>query len=238
MAVKKHDVHEKDHNQVVVERAKDFWERYNKPVMIICVVIILVGGGYLGYKKFYKEPREEKATDAIFRAEEYYRNALMSQNPDSLIRLALNGGGGFNGFLQIIKKYGGTDAANVAGFYAGDCYIMLNDNANAVKYLKDFSTSSKLMQARAYKLLGDAYADQGRNKEAFDNYKKAAHHFPDDADNSSEYLFDAAYFAEKVLNNQKEAIELYKELKEKYSNTAHGIEADKYLARLGVYNTD
>jgi len=209
MAVKKHDVHEKDHNQVVVERAKDFWERYNKPVMIICAVIILVGGGYLGYKKFY-----------------------------SLIKLALNGGGGFNGFLQIIKKYGGTDGANVASFYAGDCYIMLSDNANAVKYLKDFSTSSKVMQARAYKLLGDAYADQGKNKEAFDNYKKAAYHFPDDADNSSEYLFDAAYFAEKVLNNSKEAIELYKELKEKYPNTAHGLEADKYLARLGVYNTD
>lgn len=236
MSVKKYDEHDKDHNQVVVDKAKDFWERYNKPIMIVCAVIILVGGGYLGYKKFYKVPREQKATDALFRAEEYYRSALMSQNADSLIKLALNGGGGFNGFLQVIKKYGGTDAANIASFYAGDCYIMLNDNANAVKYLKDFSTDSKLMQARAYKLLADAYADQGKNKDAFDYYKKAAHHFPEDADNSSEYLFMAAYFAEKVLSNSKEAIELYKELKEKYPNTGRGIDADKYLARLGVYD--
>jgi len=236
MAVKKPDVHEKDHNQLVIERARDFWERYNKPIIIICVVIILAGGGYLGYKKFYKEPQEEKAQDALFRAEGYYKNALMSQNADSVLKLALNGGGGFNGFLQVIKKYSGTDAANLAKFYAGDCYIMLNDNVNAVKYLKDFSTDSKLIQARAYKLLGDAYADQGKNKEAFDNYKKAAHHFPADEENSPEYLFTAGYFAEKVLNNSKEAIELYKELKEKYPNTGRGLEVDKYLARFGVYD--
>ena len=54
MAVKKHDVHD-DPNQRVVEKAKDFWTRYNRPLMIVCAVIIIIAGGYLGYKKFYKE---------------------------------------------------------------------------------------------------------------------------------------------------------------------------------------
>ena len=66
MAVKKHDVHD-DPNQRVVEKAKDFWTRYNRPLMIVCAVIIIIAGGYLGYKKFYKEPNEEKATDAYLK---------------------------------------------------------------------------------------------------------------------------------------------------------------------------
>lgn len=237
MAVQKHNVHD-DPGQLVVEKAKDFWVRYNRPVMIICAVIIIVGGGYLGYKKFYKEPQEQKAADAMFKAESYHRNAMLSQNPDSLIKLALNGDGANPGFVRVISKFKGTDAANIARLYAGECYLMLNDNANAVKYLKDFKTSSKLFQARAYKLLGDAYADQGKNKDALEYYKKAADHFKEDAENSSEALFLAAYLAETKMNDTKQAIELFKELKEKFPNTQRGNDADKYLARLGVYTTE
>jgi tetratricopeptide (TPR) repeat protein len=150
----------------------------------------------------------------------------------------LNGDGQYLGFLKIISKYGGTEAANLAHFYAGSCYIKLDDNANAIKHLKDFSTDAKQIQQRAYKLLGDASADLGKNADALDYYKKAANHFEEDEANSAEALFMAAYFADRVLKNQKEAIELFKELKEKYPRTQQGFEADKYLAQLGVYNVN
>lgn len=237
MAVKKQELRE-DPNLLVVEKAKDFWARYNRPVLIIGVIIILVAGGWFGYKKFYKEPNEQKAADAMFKAESYHRNALLAQKPDSMIRLALNGDGANPGFIRIISKYKGTNAGNLARLYAGECYLILNDNANAVKYLKDFSTSSDFFQARAYKLLADAYADQGKDKDALDYYKKAARHFTEDTENSSEALFLAAYLAQTKLNNTKEAIELFKELKEKFPNTQRGADADKYLARLGVYTTE
>jgi hypothetical protein len=63
----------------------------------------------------------------------------------------------------------------------------------------------------------------------------SAHHFEEDDANSSDYLFMAAYFADRVVKDQKQAIELFKELKEKYPKTEKGFEADKYLAQLGVY---
>ena len=95
-----------------------------------------------------------------------------------------------------------------------------------------------MIQARAYKLLADAYAEQGKNSEALDYYKKAASHFEEDNINTPEYLFLAAYFADKVMKNSSEAISLYKKLKEKFPNTDRGMEVDKYLAQLGVYKEE
>ncbi len=127
----------------------------------------------------------------------------------------------------------------MASFYAGSCYIKLNDNDKAIKYLKKFSGDSKPIQARAYKLLGDAYGDLGKNTDALKLItKKQQHHFEKDEASSAEYLFSAAYFADRVIKDPKEAIALYKELKEKFPKTATGTEADSYLAQLGVYNTN
>lgn len=219
---------ERNHDQEVVDRAKDFWGRYGKVVLIASAAVILLCGGYLAYKYLVKKPNEEKAVEAMFKAEEYYR--LDSLKP------ALNGDGINAGFLKIINNYGGTKAGNLAKLYAGDIYLKTGDFNNATKYLKDFSTDAKQVQARAYKLLGDAYAEQGKNSDALSNYKKAAHHFEKDDANSSEYLFMAAFFADRIMKNREEAIDLFKELKEKYSRTEKGFEAEKYLAQLGVYS--
>jgi len=223
-------VQEADSDAAVVAKAKDLWSKYSKPLTIVCTVIILALGGFYLYKNYFKNPKEAKAAEAMFKAEEYYRIDSVNQ--------ALNGDGQYDGFLRIISKYGGTDAAKLANFYTGSCYLKLNENEKAVKYLKKFSTASKPLQARAYKLLGDAYADLGKNSDALNNYKKAAHHFEKDEAGSAEALFMAAYFADRVMKNSKEAISLYKELKEKFPKTDQARDADNYLAQLGVYTTE
>jgi tetratricopeptide (TPR) repeat protein len=230
MTETKREVIERDHNTVVVDRAKDFWGQYGRIILIASTAIILLGAAYLAYKYLVKEPQEEKASEAIFKAEEYYR-------ADSL-NMALNGDGINAGFLKIIDKYGSTKAGNLAKFYAGSIFLKQGNFAKAAGHLKDFSTDSKMVQARGYKLLGDAYAESGKNADALEAYKKAADHFEEDEMNSSEYLFTAAYFADRVMNNKKEAIELFKDLKEKYPRTEKGFEADKFLAQLGVYKSD
>ena len=222
--------YEGDANESLIGKAKDFWGKNNKLIMIVCGAIIVLISGYYIYQSYFKNPKETKAAEAIFKAEEYFRM-------DS-VNLALNGDGQYMGFLKIVDKYGGTDAGNLANYYAGSCYIKLGENEKALKYLKKFSSSSKPVQARAYKLIADASADLGKNDDALSYYKKAAHHFEKDETNSADYLFMAAYFADRVMKNQKEAIELYKELKEKFPKTLQGQEADNYLAQLGVYNTE
>ena len=229
MAEKK-QVETDNRDEMIVAKAKDFWERYSRPFTIAAVIIILLVGGFYVYKNFFKNPKEIKAADAMFMAEQYYRM-------DS-VNLALNGDGQNYGFLRVISKYGGTDAGSLARYYAGDCYLKLGDNAKAITYLKKFSTSSKPVKARVYKLLGDASGDLGKHADAVDYYKKSARTFEEDQANSAEALFLAAYLTDRVLKNQKEAIELYKELKEKFPRTSQGFDADNYLAQLGVYNVN
>ncbi len=232
MADKK-QVQDMDGNEKMIAQAKDFWTKYSKQILIACTVIIVAIGGYYIYQSFFKSPKEAKAAEAMFKAEEYYRM-------DS-VNLALNGDGQNPGFLRIISQYGGTDAAKLAHFYAGSCYIKINDNNKAVTHLKKANTSSKPLQARVYKLLGDAYGDLGKNADALEYYKKAARHFENDQVGSAEALFMAAYLDHKVMNNTKEAITLYTEMKKKFpearlsGETASDI-ADKYLAQLGVYS--
>jgi predicted negative regulator of RcsB-dependent stress response len=220
----KHPAHLQEEKNPV-EKFHHFWEKYGKQAGYAFFVLILIVGGYLAYKYMISDPNEKKATEAMFRAEEYYRMDSAS--------LALRGDGGDAGFLKIISKYGGTRAANLAGFYAGSCYLKMGDFNNAVKYLKDFSTPAKQVQIRAYGLLGDAYSELNKKDEAAEQYKKAGTYFDKDDLFSPEYLFRAGYIFESMGKTQ-DAIEMYQLIKNKYPDSQRGHEIDKYLARLGA----
>jgi tetratricopeptide (TPR) repeat protein len=201
------------------------WERYGKQVSYVLLTIVVIAAGYLAYRNFISEPNEKKAGEAMFRAEEYFRM-------DSA-RLALNGDNLNYGFLKVIARYGGTKAANLAAFYAGSCYLKIGDYNNAVKYLKDFSTSVQILQERDYGLLGDAYSELNRKEEAAEQYKKAGTYYEQDHLFSPEYLFRSGYLYESIGKTQ-DAIAMYKLIKDKYPQSQRGAEIDKYLARLGA----
>ncbi|HUB59223.1 MAG TPA: tetratricopeptide repeat protein [Puia sp.] len=221
----KHPAHLEEERNPVAE-LHNIWERYGKQASYVLIAIIVIVGGYFGYRKWVAEPNEKQAVSAMFRAEQYYRM-------DSA-RLALNGDNINYGFLKVIARYGGTKAANLASFYAGSCYMKLGDFNNAVKYLKDFSTSVKILQERDYGLLGDAYSELHRNEEAAEQYKKAGTYFEKDELLSPEYLFRSGYLYESMGKTQ-DAIAMYKMIKDKYPQSQRGVEIDKYLARLGAF---
>lgn len=206
------------------DRALVFWNRNGKYIVYGFAAIVLLVGGYMVYQNYFKAPEEQKAADAMWRAEEFYR-------ADS-VRLALNGSGANQGFLRIISKYGGTKAGNVARFYAASCYMKLGDFNNAIKHLKEFKTDDELLKVRSAGLLGDAYAETGKKSEAVEHYRKAGTIFEEDNINSPEYLFRAGLMYE-TMGKSQDAIEMYSIIKQKYPSTQRGIEIDKYLARLG-----
>jgi tetratricopeptide (TPR) repeat protein len=207
-----------------VAELRSTWERYGKQASYALIVLILLAGGYYGYRNWVSEPNEKKAVESMFRAEEYYRM-------DSA-RLALNGDNINYGFLKVIARYGGTKAANLASFYAGSCYIKLGDFNKAIQYLKDFSTTDQILQERDLGLLADAYSELNRKEEAAEQYKKAGTYYQEDQLFSPEYLFRAGFLYESMGKTQ-EAVSMYKIIKDKYPASQRGAEIDKYLARLG-----
>jgi tetratricopeptide (TPR) repeat protein len=208
-----------------LDKWKHFEENYGKKSAIGLALVLILILGYFGYKQYILDPKEKQASEAMFRAEEYFR-------ADS-IRLALNGDAVNAGFAKIITRYSGTKAADLAAFYAGSCYLKLGDFNNAVKYLKDFKTSAVQVQAKAYGLLGDAYSELNKKDEAAEQYKKAGTYFDQDEVISPEYLFRAGYLYESMGKSQ-DAITMYQLIKSKYPGSPRGFDIDRYLARLGV----
>ena len=206
-----------------VDKVSGFWYLYSKQILIAVAAIVVVAAGIVGYNYFISGPNEKKASEAMRYAEEFFRK-------DS-VKLALEGDNLNPGFLKIISKYSGTKAANLAHFYAGSCYLTMGDFKNAAKHLEDFSTSEPLVKARAKALLADADSELGKKEEAVKLYKEAGSIFEKDDFYSPQYLFRAGYLYES-MGKTKEAIEIYKSIKEKYP-LYREYDIDKYLARLG-----
>ncbi|MFZ9660667.1 MAG: tetratricopeptide repeat protein [Chitinophagaceae bacterium] len=218
---------ESEQNEIL-EKAKGFWEKNTKNILYATTAIIVIIGGYLGYKYLVQMPKEKKAQEEIYRAEKNFRQ-------DSL-NLALNGNNSTPGFLKIIDKYSGTKTSNLAHLYAGECFLQLGDFKNAIKHLDDFnSNGSKQIEAKKFGLLGDAYSELGEKEKAISEYKKAGSTYEEDAYMSSEYLFRAGLLLE-MSGKTEDAIDVYKEIKKKFPKTEKGFGVEKYLARLGVTN--
>lgn len=212
-------------DQETVSHAIGVWEKYSKKIIYVSVAVIVVVGGYLGYKYLIQAPKELKASEELFSAESNFRK-------DSF-NIALNGVNGTAGFLKVISKYGGTSAGNLARLYAGESYLQIGEFQKAIDQLEKFDANgSKQVEAKVEGLLGDAYAELKKNDKAIDHYRNAGTGFPEDQALSSEYLFRGGLLAE-LSGKSEQAIELYQIIKDKYPRTEKGFVIDKYLARLG-----
>jgi tetratricopeptide (TPR) repeat protein len=209
----------------VVAKVTGFWNQYGKKIGIGIGALAAAILAYFAYQFYMVAPKEKKAAEAIFKAQDYFAIDSLS--------LALNGdNAGNNGFLKIISKYGGTKSANLSHYYAGYIFLRQGDFKNAEKHLKEFSASNPLISARAKGLLADTYSEQGKKEEAAKLYKEAGSMVEKDDFFSPQYLARAAFLYE-IMGKNKEAADLLKTIKEKYPSFKE-VDVDKYLGKLGV----
>ena len=114
--------------------------------------------------------------------------------------------------------------------------LHLKQYAKAIKFLKDFNAhDATQIKSRALGMMGDASAELNKNDDALEYYKKAANVDDKDEYTSSEFLFRAALFAE-ATGKTKEAVELFKKIKEEYPLSEKAADVDRYLAKLGEFS--
>lgn len=220
--VKHHDLLENP--EVLAEKltkSEQFIEQHKTLILSIFGGIALIITGFFLYK-YYIDNQNELAQDDMFQAVYYFEQ-------DSL-DLALRGDGNNYGFLDIIEEYDRTEAANLANFYAGTCYMLKGNYSSAIPFLKDFSSNDLLLEARAKSLLGDAYMDQEDFATAASYYDKAAAHKPT-KEFTPIYLMKAA-LAYSLNGDTKKAIQKYDKVINEYKNTPEYNNARKYKALL------
>ena len=213
-----------ENQEVLQEKVMGFetWlEKHPKTIFGIVAVLLLGVAGYFGFN-YYKSSQDAEAQREMFQAVYYFE-------ADSL-KLALNGDGNNLGFIDIIDEYKFSNAANLAHFYAGVCYMKQGNYDAAVLYLQDYSSSDLLVQPRAYSLIGDANMELGKFEDAVTYYNKAANYEPNKFYTPT-YLMKAAVAYEKLNQNDK-AKETYDKIITEFWDSAEYQNAVKLKARL------
>lgn len=206
-----------------LNKSEAFFLKYKKAIIYGVLAVIVVIAGVIVYKQYVSAPREDKASTALAKGQEYFQQDLYEK--------ALNGdGAGYAGFVKVAADYSSTDAGNLANLYAGLCYAGLGKWNEAAKYLEEFDTQDdQMISPAAEGALGNAYAHLNQLDKAVTHLKNAAKN----ADNNSlspTFLIQAG----EILESQgkaAEALELYKQVKEKYVYSMQSQTIDKYIER-------
>jgi tetratricopeptide (TPR) repeat protein len=200
--------------------SRSFYEKNKKTILYGVGSILFIVIAALLIHQFYITPRNNRANESIFRAEQ----AFLDGNYEK----ALNGEGENMGFLAVIDEYGSTKAGNIACLYAAKCYAATEKYQEAIDMLDKFDgCGDALISPAAIALKGNCYAELGQNDKAAELLVKAAK----EADNntiSPTCLLQAGQLYVSLGQNDK-ALDCYQQIKSKYQQSSIFYEIDKYI---------
>lgn len=205
----------------VTKDTQHWLELYKKPIMYGAIALVVAVAGWYAWSS-YVDSNQKKAVQAMWKAEQMFKQ-------DSFAVALNNPGGGYEGFLDIAKKYSSTPAGNIAKYYAGVCYLQLGKFDEAISYLDDCSPKGEVLPTMKYGALADAYSEKQDFNKALKYYKEAASSGGID-DMKAFYLKRYGMLSEKQ-GDVSSALSAYKEIKEKFGATTDARDIDKFIAR-------
>lgn len=220
---KKNKYNEVNEFDEALAASTNFYEKNKKTILYgggtVLAIIILA----LLFHQFYLTPRNERANNSLFAAQELFMNGEYEK--------ALNGDGQTMGFLAVADEFGFTKAANLAHLYAGLCLANTEKYEEAIEQLEKYSSCGDAMVSPSVLgTLGNCYAELQQFDKAVSLLEKAAKK----ADNntlSPLYLIQAGQIYESQGQNDK-ALNCYTIIKNKYQQSMQYNEIDKYIERV------
>jgi tetratricopeptide (TPR) repeat protein len=205
-------------------KTEDFVAKNQKIIIGVVGAIALLTVGYLTYQKFVAAPKQDEAATEMFVAQQNFQKATDGVASDSLYKLALNGSEGKFGFIKIADEYSGTDAGNLANYYAGIAYLNTGKYTEAIDYLGKFKSDDIVLSALAKGAIGDAYSQNNQPKEALENYVKAAEANKNDF-TTPRFLLKAGKTA-LALGNKADALKYFTDIKENFDASPEAASVD------------
>jgi tetratricopeptide (TPR) repeat protein len=197
-----------------VSKITGFFEKNKSTTLGAGIVLIALVAGFFGYQ-WYKNSQDVEGEKKLFKA-------VYAFESDSLSATAKE-------MAKISDEFGGN-TQNLSDLYLGITLLKQGKYDQSIEKLKNFSSADLLIQARAYSLIGDAYAEKKSLGEAIDYYQKAAEYKPNK-------FFTPTYLLKLALafeaNKQgKEALDAYSQITDKFPESAESVPAKKYKALL------
>jgi len=205
-------------------KTEDFVAKNQNIIIGVVGVIAVVLVGYLAYQKFVAAPKEDEAATEMFQAQQYFQQATDGVASDSLYKLSLKGAEGKFGFVDIADKYSGTDAGNLANYYAGIAYLNTGKYTEAIEYLGKFKSDDIVLSALAKGAIGDAYSQNNQPKEALENYVKAVEVNKNDF-TTPRFLLKAGKTA-LALGNKEDALKYFTDIKDNFDASPEAASVD------------
>ena len=204
----------------VITRSEEFIEKNQKTIIIVIVAILVVILAIFGLRKWYFQPREVRAAEEMFAAEQWFAQGDFEK--------ALNGDDTFRGFLGIIDNYGCTKAANLAKCYAGISNLRLGNYDEAIKWLGKYNGKDTFTRPLAEMAQGDAEMERGNTDKAVSLYIKAAN-MENNYITTPTALFKAG-MGYMMLGDNAKALDCFQQVKKNYPEATEWQEIDKYIA--------
>lgn len=213
-----------------IENALSNTERFlqdnGKTMIIALAIVVVLVGGFFGYRYFHVLPRQEKAAEAMYVAEQ-----LFAQDD---FATALNGDGNNMGFAEVADTYGNTPQGRLAAHYAGVCAVKGGDLDAALTFLAQYKptkgAAAEIVNAQNFGLQGDIYVEKGDNKKGVEFYNKAI----EISDNS----LTAPYYLKKLGSlyeaegNKEGALKAYRTILDSYPQSIEARDIEKYIGTI------
>ena len=182
------------------------------------LALVLAVPGYV----YYQQQQAKQANKMLGQILPTYEQGNYDQ--------ALNGSGQRAGLLTISDEYGGTNAGNLASFYAANALYEQGEYDKALTYYQRFEKSNDFIGASAYAAEASIYESRGEYEKAASKYEQAAAQYKNKL-TAPRFLVEAGQAYEDA-GNYGAAETAYETVKEKYPEADEADTVDRYLARV------
>jgi tetratricopeptide (TPR) repeat protein len=188
---------------------------------------VLLAAGVVGYL-YYQTQQQAAAEQDLARIVRTYEQGSY--------QAALDGTGNAMGLLAISDNYSGTQAGNLATYYAADALYRLGEYDRALELFQEYDATEDLIGASALAAQAAIYANRGEFDRAASLYVDAAEQYPNSL-TTPKYLMSAGK-AHEEAGDYAAAINAYQRIEDEYSESSFAQQAPRYIARAEARQAD
>ena len=208
-----------------IKKASTYFTENRTTIIAIAISVIVVIGSLIGYS-YYSDAQEDQAQELLATAESYYSEGDFEK--------ALHGDD-FEltyGFLAIANDYSGTEAGNLAIYYASVSSFKLGNIEDALDYLSRYDAPKGILGVGAVNFNAKLLLANGSTLKAAETFEKAANWEINEATTPFNLLKAAQTYY--TAGEFTKAETLVNRILEEYPTAAEVMEAQRLEGMLAV----